>query len=191
MSNNQDTGTPSAALTGKLASAAAVAGPFQSDITDTISNRKQHGRTIPKLIGILAKPSPPSIAYAQFTKKACEQVGINFEIWQTWATDEDHQGDTSMQKEEEVKRPDTDLEADVEDLIIAANADDSIHGIMVCFFCALRDVPHLIFIRSIIPSSADDKIHTFNKSSIPAKTWKVSTSATASICITIFAGSIL
>lgn len=124
---------PSGDMPGKLASAAAVANPFQSSIAEIISSRRSQHRTIPKLIGILARPSPPSIAYAQFTKKACEQVGIDFEIWQTWAQ---QQGDESKMQidESENKTPtaqDTDLEADVEDLIIAANADDTIHGIMV------------------------------------------------------------
>lgn len=121
---------------GKLVSAASIASPFQNDITQAIAKRKAQGRNLPKLIGILATPSPPSVAYAEWTKKACEQVGIQFEIWKTWQDEKDNSNQQEkinyMQGVEEEK-PDTDLEADVEDLIIAANADDDVHGIMVYY----------------------------------------------------------
>lgn len=120
-----------AANMGKLASAAAIANPFQGAIADAIAMRRQEGKKIPKLIGILATPSPPSVAYAQWTKKACEQVGIEFEIWQTWSEPEEGEGEAMEGVEQE--RPNSDLEADVEDLIMAANSDDSINGIMVYY----------------------------------------------------------
>jgi methylenetetrahydrofolate dehydrogenase (NAD+) len=136
-----------AGYSGKLISAASIASPFQSDISQTIAHRRSQGKKIPKLVGILATPSPPSVAYAEWTKKACEQVGIEFEIWKTWQDvkreEEEVEEDATVAMEgiEEDQPRETDLEADVEDLIIAANADDDIHGIMVSLLraapCAL------------------------------------------------------
>ncbi|KAK4538868.1 hypothetical protein RGQ29_032302, partial [Quercus rubra] len=95
---------------GKLASAAVIAKSFTDSITEQISARVASGKKKPRLVGILATPSPPSIAYAESTKRACEAVGMEFDIWRTW-----------------------DQKDDVEDLIIAANADESVDGIMVYF----------------------------------------------------------
>ena len=119
---------------GKLASAVSIANPFQTSIAEAITARRQKGQKTPKLVGILATPSPPSVAYAQWTKKACEQVGIEFEIWQTWSESEKKEDAMDGVEEQSTQqRPNSDLEADVEDLIIAANANDSIHGIMVYY----------------------------------------------------------
>lgn len=119
---------PSAENPGKLIQASGIAAPYQDAIKEAIQARIQQGKSRPKLVGILATPSPPSVAYAEWTRKACEAVGIEFEIWKTWedsveVKEEDHKGSA----------PDFDLEADVEDLIIAANADEKVHGIMVYY----------------------------------------------------------
>ncbi|CAO1634541.1 unnamed protein product [Parajaminaea phylloscopi] len=111
---------------GKLVSAAALAKPFIDSITSQIEARVGSGKRRPRLVGILATPSPPSIAYAEWTKKACESVGMEFDIWRTW----DQQPGEEPPSEDE-KKPG--LEDDVEDLIIAANADDKVDGIMVYF----------------------------------------------------------
>ncbi|WFD36195.1 methylenetetrahydrofolate dehydrogenase (NAD(+)) [Malassezia cuniculi] len=115
---------------GKLLQAAVIAKPFQESIQEDIKVRKEHGKKAPKLVGILAKPSPPSIAYAEWTGKACESVGIEFEIWKTW--------DDSVVPKEGVEDADASLqnyglEADVEDLILAANRDNTVDGIMVYY----------------------------------------------------------
>ncbi|PWY99736.1 NAD(P)-binding protein [Testicularia cyperi] len=119
---------PSAENPGKLVQASGIAAPYQDAIKQAIQSRIDQGKSRPKLVGILATPSPPSVAYAEWTRKACEAVGIEFDIWKTW-------DDTVEVKEEDHKgsAPDFDLEADVEDLIIAANADDKVHGIMVYY----------------------------------------------------------
>ncbi|GAC94146.1 hypothetical protein PHSY_001715 [Pseudozyma hubeiensis SY62] len=119
---------PSAENPGKLVKASGIAEPYQDAIKEAIQARIDQGKSRPKLVGILATPSPPSVAYAEWTRKACEAVGIEFEIWKTWddsveVKEEDHKGSA----------PDFDLEADVEDLIIAANADEKVHGIMVYY----------------------------------------------------------
>lgn len=115
---------------GKLLQAAVVAKPFQDSIRAQIQERKEQQKSTPKLVGILAKPSGPSIAYAEWTGKACEAVGINFEIWKTW---DDSQDVNVTEKPEAESLQNFDLEADVEDLILAANRDKSVDGIMVYY----------------------------------------------------------
>lgn len=121
-----DAQPPTETTPGKLVSAAALAKPFIDAITSSIEARVASGKNRPRLVGILAIPSPPSIAYAEWTKKACESVGMEFEIWRTW----DQEPGQDPPNEDE-KMPG--LEDDVEDLIIAANADESVDGIMVYF----------------------------------------------------------
>lgn len=121
---------PSLESPGALILASKIAAPFQDAVRNATRERKEKGLPAPKLVGILATPSPPSVAYAEWTKKACQDVGIEFEIWRTWE-DKDVATEGQEGKVEEVKDEDLDLEADVEDLIIAANADKSVHGIMV------------------------------------------------------------
>lgn len=117
---------------GKLLQAVAIAKPFQESIEAEIGQRKDKNLPVPKLVGILAKPSPPSIAYAEWTRKACEAVGINFEIWKTW-DDEDLGKDAESKLSTPESLQNFGLEADVEDLILAANRDKSVDGIMVYY----------------------------------------------------------
>lgn len=114
---------------GKLLQAAAIAKPFQDEIESEISKRKEANLPVPKLVGILAKPSPPSIAYAEWTRKACMSVGINFEIWKTWEDSENGQDAKDNATPESLQN--FGLEADVEDLILAANRDKTVDGVMV------------------------------------------------------------
>lgn len=113
---------------GTLLQAAAIAKPFQESIESEISQRKER-LPVPKLVGILAKPSPPSIAYAEWTRKACMTVGINFEIWKTW--DDSQSAEETAEASTHQSLQNFGLEADVEDLILAANRDKTVDGIMV------------------------------------------------------------
>ena len=113
---------------GKLLQATLLAGPFQNEISSAIQARKEKQLRVPKLVGILAKPNPPSIAYSEWTRKACEAVGIVFETWKTWDGDAEQ---TQSDKPESLQN--FGLEADVEDLILAANRDSSVDGIMVYY----------------------------------------------------------
>ena len=61
-----------------------------------------------KVVGFLSGDYGPSLTYANYTKKACEDLGINYEL-------------------REVSR------LDIENAITEANADDSIHGIMLYY----------------------------------------------------------
>lgn len=90
---------------------------------DKISSRyheevKQSLRSLqcpPKLVGILSTSSPPSKFYADYTKKQCDELGVEFVLKRTGAA------------------ASSDLpEGDgVEEAIIEANEDNSVDGIMV------------------------------------------------------------
>jgi methylenetetrahydrofolate dehydrogenase (NAD+) len=67
----------------------------------------------PKLVGILATASAPSKSYAEFTRKQCMQLGVNFELRTAGGTEEAAGQET------------------VEEAILEANDDDSVDGIMV------------------------------------------------------------
>lgn len=69
----------------------------------------------PKLVGILATSSPPSKFYAEFTRKQCAQLGIDFALKTTGAGEN-----------EELP-----VGEGVEEAIIEANEDGSVDGIMV------------------------------------------------------------
>ncbi|MCG7495382.1 bifunctional methylenetetrahydrofolate dehydrogenase/methenyltetrahydrofolate cyclohydrolase [Vibrio sp. Of7-15] len=81
-----------------------VASQFQQDIRSEIS-------TLPeplKIIGFLSTDNGPSHTYAQYTKQACEEIGIEFEL-------------CTLPKE------------DLEAAILVANEDESVHGIFVYY----------------------------------------------------------
>jgi len=73
----------------------------------------------PKLVGILSTTSAPSIHYAEFTRKQCEDLDVEFVLKKTGAA----------------ASPNLSEGEGAEDAIIEANQDDSVNGIMVllCF----------------------------------------------------------
>jgi hypothetical protein len=70
----------------------------------------------PKLVGILSTSSAPSKFYADFTKKQCDQLGVQFVLRKTGIAESETLGEGEG----------------VEDAIIEANEDDSVDGIMAC-----------------------------------------------------------
>lgn len=96
---------------GLLLKADAIANTFRDEIKTSLSvcSRK------PKLVGILATSSAPSKSYADFTKKQCDALGVEFvlKLIGAAACPEGSEGEG------------------VEEAIIEANEDDSIDGIMV------------------------------------------------------------
>ena len=69
----------------------------------------------PKLVGILSTSSAPSKNYAAFTKKQCEELGVEFVLRTVGAAES----------------PDLAEGENVEEAIIEANEDDTVDGIMV------------------------------------------------------------
>ncbi|GAA6010206.1 hypothetical protein JCM10207_005666 [Rhodosporidiobolus poonsookiae] len=94
----------------------AVAKPFRTDLIASVSALP----TRPKLVGILANSSSPSRAYASWTAKACEAVGIEYELREVGIVAEGATEGTAEQGE-------------VEEAILRANEDDAVNGIMVYY----------------------------------------------------------
>jgi len=92
----------------------AVALPFRAAITQTTATAQPR----PKLVGLLANTNAPSRAYAEWTAKACEAVGIDYELREVGAVNAEGDRERAEQGE-------------VEEAILKANADAGVHGIMV------------------------------------------------------------
>ncbi|BGP36253.1 Methylenetetrahydrofolate dehydrogenase [NAD(+)] [Rhodotorula kratochvilovae] len=93
-----------------------IAKPFRQDIikvTDQLSPK-------PKLVGILANSGEPSRAYANWTAKACQAVGIDYELREVGIVASGATEGTAEQGE-------------VEEAILRANEDDAVNGIMVYY----------------------------------------------------------
>lgn len=99
----------------------AVAKPFRAAIQAATKDLSPSAR--PKLVGLLANSNPPSRAYAQWTAKACEAVGIAYELREVGHGA--HDGGEGEQEEAS--------QGDVEEAILAANEDPNVHGIMVYY----------------------------------------------------------
>ena len=91
------------------------ADPISAAFRDEVKKDLEACSSRPKLVGILATSSAPSNNYAEFTRKQCEELGFEFVLKKTGAA------------------LSSDLAAGegVEEAIIDANEDDSVHGIMV------------------------------------------------------------
>ncbi|RHZ45274.1 hypothetical protein Glove_682g25 [Diversispora epigaea] len=77
---------------------------FRKEIKDTINSRGIH----PRLVGFLANQDQAALKYAEATAKTCLETGVDFEL-------------RKCNREE------------LEDLIIEANEDDNVHGILVYY----------------------------------------------------------
>ncbi|GAA97404.1 uncharacterized protein L969DRAFT_87349 [Mixia osmundae IAM 14324] len=123
-------------------SGAAVAKPFIADLKAATAGYASTGKRAPKLIGILANGSAPSESYASWTRKACEDVGIEFEL-----------------RRYAEALPGYDPEEDglgmyeVERGIIEANADDTVDGIMVYYPCF--GTQHDQYLQQVVSPSKD------------------------------------
>ncbi|KAF8914266.1 methylenetetrahydrofolate dehydrogenase [Gymnopilus junonius] len=102
-----------AARKGLLLKADPIAAAFQDEVKASL----QKCARPPKLVGILATTSAPSKSYAEFTRKQCEAHGVEFFLKTVGAAASPELGEGEG----------------VEEAIIEANEDPSIHGIMVYF----------------------------------------------------------
>jgi hypothetical protein len=120
-----DTGpdsAPAPAPKGILLKADTVAEPFLAEVKASLANSTSRSRP-PKLVGILATTNAPSRSYAEFTRKQCVGLGIEFELREVGAAlggrDAGADGASTSNGD------------GVEEAIIEANADDTVDGIMV------------------------------------------------------------
>lgn len=114
---------------GKLLKADPIADQFRSDIQKSIAalNTSPSSRK-PKLVGILAaSASKPSETYAEFTRKTCEALGVEYVLKRVGDDPSASQAGNSSAIE-----PANEGQGSIEDAIIEANGDDSVGGIMVC-----------------------------------------------------------
>ncbi|KAF6762013.1 methylenetetrahydrofolate dehydrogenase [Ephemerocybe angulata] len=93
------------------------ADPIAATFRDEVKGTLEQCTVRPKLVGILSTSSAPSKFYAEFTKKQCEELGVEFVLKKTGAALDPELGEGEG----------------VEDAIIEANTDSSVHGIMVYF----------------------------------------------------------
>jgi methylenetetrahydrofolate dehydrogenase (NAD+) len=108
--------TEPVARKGLLLKADSIAATFRDEVKQSLDQCQIR----PKLVGILGTSSAPSKNYAEYTKKQCDDLGVEFALIKTGAA----------------ASADLDEGYGVEEAIIEANEDNSVHGIMVKpFFC--------------------------------------------------------
>lgn len=93
------------------------ADPIAAAFRDEVKASLAECRRPPRLVGILATSSAPSRNYAEFTKKQCAELGVDFVLKTTGAAVSSDLGEGDG----------------VEEAIIEANEDESVDGIMVYF----------------------------------------------------------
>ncbi|RSH88491.1 uncharacterized protein EHS24_001036 [Apiotrichum porosum] len=108
----------SAAPQGVLVTASKVHVPFKAELLATIAEPRFQARP-PHLVGILATKKEDARSYADFTKRACEQIGINFELRLVGDAREGMDGEG--------------VSIGVEEAVMEANEDDNVDGIMVYY----------------------------------------------------------
>jgi hypothetical protein len=108
-----------------------IAEPFLAELKASLANSTSRSRP-PKLVGILATANAPSRSYAEFTRKQCLGLDIEFELREVGAALGGSDADRAS-------ADGTSNGDGVEEAIIEANADDTVDGIMVsALSCTFR-----------------------------------------------------
>lgn len=95
-------------LTAGRVDAAFVAEAFNQEIREVVAASVAAGRGQPRLVGLLANGATDAEVYARMTRRACEKIGVAYEL----------------------RRPER---LDLETAVIEANADPSVHGLLVYY----------------------------------------------------------
>ncbi|WWD21090.1 hypothetical protein CI109_105571 [Kwoniella shandongensis] len=103
---------------GLLVTAGKVHTPFKTELLAAMASERFATRP-PHLVGILATKKEDARTYAEFTKKACQQIGINFELRLVGEAREGLDGEG--------------VGIEVEEAILEANEDNEVDGIMVYY----------------------------------------------------------
>jgi len=115
---------------GKLVKADDIAAKFRADIEASVKAFSAKSRPTkddlngsqtrkPTLVGILATDSKPSAMYAEFTKKTCDAIGVNFVLKKVGGAIHGEGEEKGVNGE------------GVEEAIMEANDDSMIDGVMV------------------------------------------------------------
>jgi methylenetetrahydrofolate dehydrogenase (NAD+) len=123
---------PDAVGKGVLLKVDPIADAFRAEVKDGLAAPHR----TPTLVGILATNASPSRFYADFTRKQCEGLGMKFILKEV--------GSAVKQNEGEEAKSDGD---GVEEVIIEANEDDNVDGIMVSSTQGLMD--HFLIISKV------------------------------------------
>lgn len=99
---------------GLLVKGETIGDTFRDEVKSSLAQRPRP----PRLVGILGTSSSPSKFYAEFTKKQCDSLGVDFVLKLTGAADNVEFGEGEG----------------VEEAIIEANEDRDVDGIMVGVF---------------------------------------------------------
>ncbi|KZV94228.1 NAD(P)-binding protein [Exidia glandulosa HHB12029] len=99
---------------GILVKGDAIARPFQDELKRELDGASRP----PRLVGILATSGAPSRMYAEFTRKACTELGFDFVLRETGAA---------------VQGSDAGEGDGAEEAILEANVDPAVDGIMVYY----------------------------------------------------------
>ncbi|KAG8900906.1 hypothetical protein FRB99_005675 [Tulasnella sp. 403] len=106
---------------GKLLKADSIASIYHTDVQKSIEAFTASHTRKPKLVGILATDSKPSENYAEFTRKTCDAIGVDFVLKRVGGA-------------RNAEEADEDVNGDgVELAIIEANEDVTVDGIMVYY----------------------------------------------------------
>lgn len=108
----------------KVITAASISLKYRQEINHALEGKSER----PKLVAFLANEDPDAKKYALWTKKTCDDIGIEFELRQVARTE-------------------------LEENIISANRDSCVHGIMV-YYPVFGD-PHDQYIQSVVDKSKD------------------------------------
>ncbi|KAF9006668.1 methylenetetrahydrofolate dehydrogenase [Cyathus striatus] len=91
--------------------------PIAATFRDEVKKSLEQCARRPKIVGILSTSSAPSHSYAEFTRRQCEELNVEYVLKKVGAA-----------KSAELSEGDG-----VEEAIIEANEDDGVHGIMVYY----------------------------------------------------------
>jgi methylenetetrahydrofolate dehydrogenase (NAD+) len=100
---------------GKLLKAETIAEKFRSQIKHTLGDMDRP----PRIVGILATSSAPSVSYADFTRKTCVDLGVQYDLRRVESDSDSEAGLPTYEA--------------MVNTIQCANEDDSIDGIMVYY----------------------------------------------------------
>ncbi|WVQ81464.1 hypothetical protein IAT38_003588 [Cryptococcus sp. DSM 104549] len=103
---------------GLLITAGKVHTPFKTELLASMASPRFSSRP-PHLVGILATKKEDARTYAEFTKRACEQIGVNYELRLVGEAREGLDGEG--------------VGIEVEEAIMEANDDADVDGIMVYY----------------------------------------------------------
>ncbi|KZT62794.1 NAD(P)-binding protein [Calocera cornea HHB12733] len=94
-----------------------IAAQFKSELLSLVASQPTFQRRPPRLVGVLSTAGEPSRKYAEFTRKMCEEFGVEYLLKEVGGAG----GDESLNGE------------GAEEAIIEANEDEAVDGIMVYY----------------------------------------------------------